>query len=148
MKENFQKTGYEYINHTADAGLKAYGKNIEELFVTAATGMFNIIADVSSVEIKTKKSLSIQASRIDELLKIWLSELLYLHSSEHFIFKKFRVKITNSENKNFSLKGTAEGEPFNPEKHILLAEIKTVTYHQLSVKKRNDYWEANVIFDL
>ena len=39
---------YELIEHTADTGLKAYGKDLSEAFKNAAIGMFDIITDNSS----------------------------------------------------------------------------------------------------
>ncbi len=41
---------YELIEHTADVGIKAYGKNISEAFENAAKGMFDIITDKSEIE--------------------------------------------------------------------------------------------------
>jgi SHS2 domain-containing protein len=35
---------FEIIDHTADIGLVAYGKNKEQVFINTAKGMFEIIA--------------------------------------------------------------------------------------------------------
>ena len=37
---------YEEIEHTADVGIRAYGRDLDELFVNAAEGMFSLIADL------------------------------------------------------------------------------------------------------
>ena len=41
---------YEIIDHTADIGAKAYGKNLSEAFENAAKAMFDIITDKSEIE--------------------------------------------------------------------------------------------------
>jgi SHS2 domain-containing protein len=35
---------FEILEHTADIGIAAYGKNKREVFINAAKGMFEIIA--------------------------------------------------------------------------------------------------------
>ncbi|UCG94894.1 MAG: archease, partial [Candidatus Aerophobus sp.] len=40
---------YEFINHTADLGIRVWGESIEELFKNAAYSMFDTIADLNRV---------------------------------------------------------------------------------------------------
>ena len=41
---------FKLIEHTADMGLKAYGKTLAGAFANAAYGMFSIIADLDEVK--------------------------------------------------------------------------------------------------
>src|SRR4030065_348531 len=41
---------YELIEHTADMGLAAYGKDLAGAFANAAYGMFSIIAELEEVK--------------------------------------------------------------------------------------------------
>ena len=45
---------YEIIDHTADIGIRAFGKNIQELFENTAYGMFEIITSIDKVKKKYK----------------------------------------------------------------------------------------------
>ncbi|MBU3933351.1 MAG: archease, partial [Candidatus Omnitrophica bacterium] len=45
---------YEIIDHTADIGLRAYGKDLKQLFTNAAYGMFDILADLKKVRAKER----------------------------------------------------------------------------------------------
>ena len=38
---------YEIIDHTADMGIKVYGKNLLALFLNAAEAMFDIIVETT-----------------------------------------------------------------------------------------------------
>jgi len=148
MKERLPEQGFEFIDHTADAGLKAYGKTIEELFENAAAGMFSLITELHAVTGKETEEVAVEAYEYDELLKNWLSELLYLQALKHSLYKKFKVKISDSGEGMKMLEGTAEGEKFDPEKNSISTDIKTVTYHGLYVEEKKGYWEAQVIFDI
>ena len=45
-------------------------------------------------------------------------------------------------------KARARGEAFDEGRHVIKAEIKAVTYHQIQVKKEKRRWSARIIFDL
>jgi SHS2 domain-containing protein len=48
----------------------------------------------------------------------------------------------------YNLSATLSGEKFNKKKHIVLTDIKAVTYHDLKVEKREDQWVAEVLCDI
>lgn len=45
---------FDYFEATADIGLKAYGKDINEAFENAGLAIFNIISDTSDIEAITE----------------------------------------------------------------------------------------------
>ncbi len=135
---------YEIIDHTADIGLRAYGRDLNQLFINAAYGMFEIMADLKNVRPKESLKIKQEAPNIEELFLLWLSELLYQSNSKKIIFKEFLIdKLTEN-----SISAKAQGEKLDFKRHRLKTEIKAVTYHQLKVEKVKDYWQAEVIFDV
>lgn len=139
---------FEEIDHTADAGLRIYGKNREELFRHAAEGLFHIIGSGSILSDferpEVTKNIEIHSSDIATLLKDWLSELLYLHSTNHCYFNRFSVQsITDS-----ALTATAEGFFISADQEDNIQDVKAVTYHGLKVTQTNEGFEAQVIFDI
>jgi len=50
---------YEFIEHTADLGLKAYGASIEELFVNAAEGLFDALVSPKGVEEREERVIEV-----------------------------------------------------------------------------------------
>ncbi len=131
---------YEEIEHTADVGIRAYGKTASELFAAAAEGLFSLIADPAKVEPKGEVEIRLAAEDLPQLLVAWLSELLFLHETQHLLFSKFEVHIRGA-----SLRAHAWGETIDKRKHELKLAIKAVTYHRLSVDVKKGV--AEVIFD-
>jgi SHS2 domain-containing protein len=137
------KQGYTIIDHTADIGIEASGKNLEEAFENLARGMFAIITDESIIENKIKKEIILpRDSDTEQLVIDWLSELLYLSDVSGLVFGKFLVEL------NDQLKALAWGEPYSRDTHGYGAEIKAVTYHLLSVKNNKKDVTIRVLFDV
>jgi SHS2 domain-containing protein len=135
---------FELIDHTADVGVKAYGKNLSEAFENAAKGMFNVIANNSEIENTGQYNIELQADNLEQLLVDWLSELLFLHSTNNLVFGFFKV---NLDEKNNKLSATVFGEKISVSKHKIETEVKAVTYHMLSVKKTKPC-NVQVLFDI
>jgi SHS2 domain-containing protein len=137
------KLGYTIIDHTADIGMEASGKNLEETFENLALGMFAIITDGSVIENEIKKEILLpRDSDTEQLVIDWLSELLYLSDISGLVFGKFRVELSDQ------LKAQVWGEPYSRDKHGYGAEIKAVTYHLLSVKNNKKGVTIRVLFDV
>ncbi|MBW1743871.1 MAG: archease [Deltaproteobacteria bacterium] len=135
---------FEFIEHTADLGFKAYGAGIEELFVHAAEAFFETILSSESVEERIERSIEVEAGALDELMVSWLDEFLYLYDTEKLVFKRFQIKSIQQNR----LRANAWGEIMDPARHEIKSGIKAVTYHQLYVKERDGFWEAQVILDI
>ena len=74
----------------------------------------------------------------------YLGEVLGVVQFDHFLVAEIRVtKITDTE-----LWADLLGEPFDPTRHEISAEVKAVTYHQLKVARQDDKWVARVLLDI
>ncbi|MDH7517713.1 MAG: archease [Candidatus Thermoplasmatota archaeon] len=135
---------YEIIEHTADIGIRAYGKTLSEAFENAAKGMFDIITDKSEVESVGQYEIRLDAPDLEQLLVDWLSELLFLNTSQNLVFGFFKVEI---DEKKKTLRAQVFGEKYNISKHKVGTEIKAVTYHMLEVKNKKPY-HVQVLFDI
>ncbi|MEA1963867.1 MAG: archease [Candidatus Aerophobetes bacterium] len=135
---------YEFINHTADIGIKIGGGSLNELFENAAYALFDIIAELNKVRVKDFIKVKIEGEKIDELLADWLRELLYKFNGEGYLLKKFKVERAGEK----GLEAEVGGEKLDLAQHSLKREVKAVTYHGLTVKRRDKRWEAQIIFDV
>jgi len=133
---------YILIDHTADIGVKATGKTLEEAFSFAAQAMFDIITDDSTIDGKQIINLDIKSSDLEQLLVDFLDELLYLFSAENLVFCGFDFKIDDTH-----LLGTAQAEAYDTSKHNIGVEIKAVTYHMLEVQTQPKP-KVQVLFDI
>jgi len=135
---------YEFIEHTADLGFKAYGTGLEELFAHAAEAFFETLVELESIKEREERSIEVEADALDDLMVSWLGELLYLYDTEGLLFKGFQVKQIEDNR----LAANVRGEILDLARHEIKTEIKAVTYHKLYVKKVGGGWETQVIFDI
>ena len=138
---------YDIIDHTADIGVKAYGETLEEAFENVAKAMFDIITDNSEIEPIGQYDIELEAADFEQLLVDWLSDLLFLSSTQNLVFGFFKVKIDGKKEKQKRLSATIFGEKLDISKHKIGAEIKAVTYHMLEVRNKKPY-HVQVLFDI
>jgi protein archease len=136
--------GFDLLDHPADLGIEARGETMAQAFEQAATGLMSVILDLSSVEARVSREVSLEASDLEQLLVKWLSEVLYLYDGEKFVCRELSV----FELRHDSLRATALGEAFVPEKHVTRLDVKAVTYHQLVVEETNTGCRVRVFLDI
>ena len=139
---------YKFLEDVAlaDIAYEAYGKNLNELFENAALAIFELSADLKTVEAKKKFEVNLEHEKLDNLLYDFLSEILFLKDSKYTVFKK--VKVTIKEGKPNKLNAVLEGDTINPQKQQLENDIKAVTMHMFEVKKEKNRWKATVVVDI
>ena len=142
MKEKFK-----YLDHTADLEFISYGKTLNEVFANSAEAFFTAVLALNSVEIRKGKKIKLSARDLETLMHDWLNELLFLFEVEFLVFREFKVEIEKL-NENYELYAECSGEELDLKRHTIDAEIKAVTYHNLSVEERNGLWEARVLCDV
>ena len=130
----------------ADIAYEAYGKNLNELFENAALAIFELSAEIKTVDAKKKVEIKLEHDKIENLLYDFLSEILFLKDSRYMVFKTVRVKI--EEGKKNKLKAMLEGDTINSEKQHLENDIKAITMHMFEVKKEKNGWKATVVVDI
>lgn len=140
-------TRFEYLEHTADAKFRAYGRTIEEAFENAALAMFNVMITTDHVREVISKKIDVTSADMEGLLVDWLSELLYLFDVEQVVFGKFVVEMIKEHSGEYSLSGSASGEPIDLERHKFNTEVKAVTYNELNIKEIPIGWVVQVVVD-
>jgi len=134
---------FEILNHTADAGIIAYGSNMNEAFANAAKGMFSLITELEDVEETEYRDTELTAPDRESLLVEWLNELIYLFDVENILFKKFDI----TQLSNTQLKAKSYGAKVDSSRHKLKTGVKAATYHMLKIDK-DDGIRIQVLFDI
>ncbi|RMD90240.1 MAG: archease [Calditrichaeota bacterium] len=143
-KQENELPRFEPIDHTADAGIKVYGKDLKELFSNAALGLFDMIANLEKVNPDMERKVAVEASDREALLVNWLNELNFLFFTKREIYKVFEIEnLTDT-----ALNATVRGEKIDYDRHEIYTEVKAITYHYLYIKKTARGWEAQIIFDI
>ncbi len=133
---------YELIDHTADTGVRVFGRSMAELFERTAFAMFDIMVDAAGVQPVLEREFACRSDSIEELLVDWLNSVLYVFDTEHIVFSRFRVVLDGS-----CLEARAYGEHYDPVRHAVTSLVKAATYHRLRVRHTDAGYTATVIFD-
>lgn len=136
----------ETFDHTADVGLRVRGADLNDLFRTAAEGLFDyVVANRAEVRTGDVEKISLRGDSPDDLLANWLSELIFRSETHHRVYRDFDVRV---EDDGLRLDATAYGETIDRDRHILDHEVKAVTRHGLSLVREGDGWVAEMILDV
>lgn len=132
------------IDHTGDIGIEVTASNRIQLFERAAWGLFSILTAPQAVEPREAHAVTVEGTDPVDLMVKWLSELNFLHVTQHVLFSKFTIdELTDTR-----LAATVWGEPIDPDRHTVYTEVKAITYHQLEIEETDDGWRVQIIFDM
>lgn len=137
-------TGFEIFAVTADKGIRAWGRDLAEVFVNAARGMWSLMVEPGAARLQEMLPVTVEAGDRETLLVAWLNELLYLHEAEGFVASEFAITQLTDTN----LKAEVWGERVDRARHSLVGHVKAATYHLLQVSPTAGGWEAQVVVDV
>jgi SHS2 domain-containing protein len=135
---------FRVLEHTADIGFEAFGATREEVFANAARALMHLVVDLQSIVPREQVSVEIQGTDPASLLVNWLSEVLFLHDAEGWLFRDYEVRSL----RDTSLVATARGEKFDRGRHQAKLMVKAITYHQLALEETAGGWRAQVYVDI
>ena len=135
---------YEQFSHTADIGVRVYGRTLKDLFDNAAFAMFDIIADLEGLKGDIVHDIELTAPNHEELLIAWLDELLYNFYTKGVIFYRFDIDELSGD----VIKAKAFGRNVSDNRNRLKTEIKAATYYNLKIRKLDDYYQVDIVFDV
>ena len=139
---------FEFLEHTADAYIAAYGRSLAEAFENAALAMFETMTDTSKVEPKIEDEIEVEGFDEQSLLYNWLESLIVKFEMTGNLYSKFKITDIEKIEGGFRLKAKVWGEQFNPEKHPQKVGIKAVTYHRMEIKKEPEKVTVKFLLDL
>lgn len=134
---------------TADVAFEAYGKTINELFENCGLAVEETMVDTGTISKskKQKAKIQIKNQNLENLLYDFLSELVFLKDRDGLLFSKTKVKI-NLVSNIYHLSSNLSGEPIDPSRHHLRADVKAVTKHLFALEKEKEGYKATVILDI
>lgn len=139
---------YQYLDHTADLGIRAVGNTLEQAFGQGAQAMLDAIADTHDIQPQLACQVTCSAPDIPALFCEWLNELLYQAEIHSALWQNARVSRLERIGSEWVLEGAAHGEPLDPERHILHTEIKAATYAGLDYRQSDGQHILECVLDL
>jgi SHS2 domain-containing protein len=136
----------ETFDHTADVGLRIAAEDLDDLFRTAAQGVFDyIVTNRDDVRVEATEAVALRDETPADLLVAWLNELIFRCETTHRLYTRFDVHVAED---GLGLTATIGGEPIDRDRHILDHEVKAVTHHGLSLTRDGQGWLAELILDI
>ena len=134
--------GYEILEHTADIGIRSWGRSLEECFEQAAWGLAEILG--ARGEERRGKLFHVFAGGEDRGAQLvdLLNEILLLHETHEVAFVGIRVvEVSGSE-----VEAQLEVVPLRGETET--TGVKAATFHRLDVRDVPEGVEARVYLDV
>ncbi|MFC2063009.1 archease [Chloroflexota bacterium] len=134
---------FEFLDHTADVGIIAYGADTKQAFANAARGLFSLITKLDDINENLYRDIEVTATDEAGLLVDWLNELIYQFDTDNVLFRRFDI----IEFGYCRLKARAYGEKVNSSRHRLKTGVKAATYHLLEISQGGG-GRVQVLFDI
>ncbi|KAJ3654928.1 hypothetical protein Zmor_014080 [Zophobas morio] len=142
---------YEYLDHTADVQLHAWGDSLQEAFEQCGLAMFGYMTELPTVEIQQRSEIKATGHDMESLLFHFLDELLFLFSCEPFLIcNKLVITEFITDGEELSITCSCYGEEFTLGKHPQGTEVKAITYSAMQIvnEPKNKQFEVYVIIDI
>lgn len=141
------KDAYEFLEHTADAYVAAYGKDMAEAYENAALALFDVMTQVEKVKPQTEDHFEVKAEDEQALLYRWLEALLVKSETDGMLYSKFEI-LKIEETPMLKFKAKVWGEKFDAKRHLQKVGVKAVTYHRMEIIKAPDKVTLKFILDI
>jgi SHS2 domain-containing protein len=139
---------FEFLEHTADAYVAAYGENLGEAFESAALAMFEVMTEVRKVKPLVEDHVEVRATDESALLYSWLEALLVKFDVKGLFFSRFKVLELEETSDGLMLKAKVWGEKYDPRRHPQKVGVKAITYHRMEIIKEPGKVTLKFILDI
>lgn len=133
-------SGFEEIDHIADAALRIWGPDFEALLRQAALGMARLMCNSSLHGETVRKRFVLEAFDRESLLVEWLGELAFSAELDRNVFFEFDFEFVTDHRLIVDACGIKADS--------LQTVIKAVTYHHLKISTTDQGFETTVVFDV
>jgi SHS2 domain-containing protein len=139
---------FEFLEHTADTFVRAFGRTVEEAYENAALAMFETMTDTNKIAQTHQETVESEAEDQYALLYNWLEALLVKFETEGMLYSKFQILSWKETPEIFKIKAKIWGEKFDPQKHPQKVAVKAVTYHRMMIISESERVILEFILDI
>jgi len=137
---------YIFLNHTADAKFRAFGRNLEEAFANAALATASLMWNPEKVKLKMRYPVRVRGRDLEQLLVLFLEEIIYLFDTRMFLIHSAdEIRIEEGPD-GYRLEGVFGGD-INAGGYELFGGVKAVTYNEIKIETA-DRVTLQVVIDI
>jgi protein archease len=130
----------------ADCALEIEGRDLNDLFQTAAQAVAELMVDPATVDTSLKREIALSAPSLDLLLFDLVAELIFLKDGEQVILTEVSADVQAGV--PCRLLARAVGGRIDRGHTILRADAKAPTLHRLTVEPAGEGWRARLVIDI
>ena len=162
------RTGWRYLDHTADIVLHGWGDTYAECFAAVAHAMVGYMTDIAEVRMAEQVTFEVEGTSDDTLMFNFLHELLYLFGTQRFVPARVTIAVLQrgptaitaaapavggddaTTRPSHLLRATAVGERWEEGRHHQGTEVKAVTKHGMAIgfEEEDMRCHAKVVVDI
>ncbi len=126
---------FEFLDHTADVQIHAWGDSFAQAAEQVVVGMFNYISETGTVNADASWNRQVCAAGHDmhSLLYNFMNDWLFEFCGSEFM--PLTVKIAECDLEDFRIISVGAGERFDRAKHVLGTEVKAITYSAMQINQ-------------
>lgn len=144
-----EERGFEFLEHTADQYVRAFGPDLKAAFEEAARALFATMTELAAVRPEVEVEMEVEGEDLQALLYNWLEALLVKFDTEGLLFSDFEIiELSRREGGHYRLRARARGESFDPERHPQYVAVKGITYHLMEVREEPGRVELKFLLDI
>ena len=137
--------GFELVEHTADIGVRAWGRTRAEVFEEAARGMFSLVCDPREIADQVTVEVDVEAAGARPAAGRLAQRAALPVRGAPAAVRRHRDRRARTTP---TCRARLTGERLDPDRHVMCGGVKAATLHQLSLLPRDGGWEGFVILDV
>jgi SHS2 domain-containing protein len=123
--------GWEYLDHTADVQIHAWGSTTAEAFAAAAQGMFGYMVELAEIGHDLQRNVVASGHDWESMLFAFLDECLYVFHTESLAMT--RIVVDSIDTGSWTVTASVTGGLFDSSKHKQGTEVKAITYSNMQI---------------
>jgi SHS2 domain-containing protein len=123
--------GWEYLDHTADVQIHAWGSTTAEAFAAAAQGMFGYMVELAEIGHDLQRTVVASGHDWESMLFAFLDECLYVFHTESLAMT--RIVVDSIDTTCWMVTASVTGGLFDSSKHKQGTEVKAITYSNMQI---------------
>lgn len=130
------------LPHTADVKMRVCAPSPDSLFSEACMALMQVMYG-SDRKTGLSRELDLDAENTDAQLLDFLSEVLFIADAESFVIAHADIQITGTH-----VHAILDGEPFDRARHNKGTEVKGISYSGMSIRREQEGYVLEIIFDV
>lgn len=134
-------SGYRQVDHTADLALEIWGPTEEAMLAAGARAVIDLVTQGAAIAPDAERTVHISGLDPEDRLVQWLNEVLVAAVVDGFLFADARIDLRGAD-LTAHVRGQAGAGA------LVVAEMKSATYHDLRLIRSPGGARAHVVIDV